>query len=47
MQTNMKSNDLAGLLSGATDPDTGDGGYTASFSLGRDTVGGTCSPAAR
>jgi subtilisin-like proprotein convertase family protein len=44
VQTNMKSNDLSGLLTGASDPDTGDGGYTASFTLASvTTVGGTCS----
>ena len=33
-QANMKINGLTGLLAGATDPDTGDGGYTASFTVG-------------
>jgi Bacterial Ig domain/Cadherin domain len=40
-QANMKIG-LTGLLTGASDPDTGDGGYTASFSVG--TVSAT-SPA--
>jgi subtilisin-like proprotein convertase family protein len=38
--TNLTIN-LTGLLSGASDPDTGDGGYTASFTLASVTVG-TC-----
>ena len=32
-QTNMKIS-LTGLLAGASDPDTGDGGYTAAFTVG-------------
>lgn len=32
--TNMKIVGLGGLLTGATDPDTGDGGYTATFTVG-------------
>src|SRR3989304_5611614 len=32
-QANMKILRLTGLLSGATDPDTGDGGYAAAFSV--------------
>jgi Bacterial Ig domain/Cadherin domain/RTX calcium-binding nonapeptide repeat (4 copies) len=43
IQTNMQRN-LTALLDGATDPDSGDGGYTASFTLAGVTVGsGTCS----
>src|SRR5205823_8256849 len=38
-QANMKITGLTGLLSGASDPDTGDGGYTATFTVG--TVGVT------
>ncbi len=41
-QANMKITGLSGLLTGATDPDTGDGGYTAVFTVG--TFGAT-SPA--
>ena len=33
-QANMMITGLTGLLAGATDPDTGDGGYTASFTVG-------------
>jgi hypothetical protein len=33
VHTNIKMVGLTGLLAGATDPDTGDGGYTASFSV--------------
>jgi hypothetical protein len=33
-QANMRINGLTGLLTGATDPDTGDGGYTATFTVG-------------
>ena len=33
-QANMKVVGLTGLLTGASDPDTGDGGYTASLSVG-------------
>ena len=40
-QTNMKITGL-GLLSGATDPDTGDAGYTASFTLSGVTIGAGC-----
>ena len=36
-QANMKIS-LTGLLSGANDPDTGDGGYTASFTVGTVSV---------
>jgi hypothetical protein len=43
VQTNMQRN-LTGLLDGASDPDSGDAGYTPSFSLASVTVGsGTCS----
>ena len=46
-QANMKITGLTGLLTGATDPDTGDGGYTASFtanvSVGAGCIGGTVS----
>ncbi len=38
-QANMKITGLTGLLSGATDPDTGDGGYSATFTVG--TTGAT------
>ena len=41
VQTNMKIAGLSGLLTGATDPDTGDGGYTASFSV-NDVLVDTC-----
>ena len=42
VQTNMQRN-LTGLLDGATDPDSGDAGYTPSFTLAGVTVGsGTC-----
>ncbi len=42
VQTNMQRN-LTGLLDGATDPDSGDAGYTPSFTLASVTVGsGTC-----
>ena len=33
VQANMKVVGLSGLLTGATDPDTGDGSYTASFTV--------------
>jgi hypothetical protein len=33
VQANMQIVGLSGLLTGATDPDTGDGGYTASFTV--------------
>jgi VCBS repeat-containing protein len=33
-QANMKITGLTGLLTGATDPDTGDGGYSATFTVG-------------
>ncbi|NOH01782.1 MAG: cadherin-like domain-containing protein [Chloroflexi bacterium] len=33
-QANMKITGLTGLLTGATDPDTGDSGYTATFTVG-------------
>ena len=46
-QANMKITGLTDLLSGASDPDTGDGGYTASFTVGTVSVtnpaGGTIS----
>jgi len=46
-QANMKITGLTGLLTGATDPDTGDGGYTATFSVGTTSAttpaGGTIS----
>jgi VCBS repeat-containing protein len=38
-QANMEITGLTGLLTGATDPDTGDGGYTATLTVG--TVSGT------
>jgi CARDB/Bacterial Ig domain/Cadherin domain len=41
VQANMKINGLSGLLTGATDPDSGDGGYTASFAV-NDVVVDTC-----
>ncbi len=41
---NMERTGLSGLLTGATDPDTGDGGYSATFTVNDVTeVGGTCS----
>ena len=33
-EANMRINGLAGLLTGASDPDTGDGGYSAVFTVG-------------
>jgi len=46
-QANMKITGLTGLLSGATDPDTGDGGYSATFTVGTTSAttpaGGTIS----
>ena len=47
VQANMKIVGLSGLLVGATDPDTGDGGYTATFTVNDvvldSCVGGTIS----
>jgi hypothetical protein len=41
VQSNMKITGLSGLLTGTADPDTGDGGYTASFSV-NDVLVDTC-----